>query len=298
MADVIPEVVDRELDVVTSVELNTHAIDQMIAVSKKLPQAAEAVKAIREYGLKATLPGDFVRFGDKVELTGPGAERVLGAVGQAGVSMSFTGWSYTKDTGTDKNGNYYYWWYSATVEIGCMRLGLIQGRAGSRDLFFGKANSVWKDLSDVREADIRMAARRGVFKEALKVAFGLRGIPFDSCAALGIDVNKVKVVEFGGGASTKSGAAPAEIGTPLAIKGVIERKITKKDKTTSIVYVIEDENGTKYETFSESIANAAKDLKAAGKKALFGHTPNGNFAPKLNTIAEANDSQPDAEPQG
>src|SRR5579883_2832491 len=115
--DNVPEIAERELDVVPSIEINTHAVDQMIAVSKKLPQMAEAVKAIREYGLKATLPGDFARFGDKVELTGPGAERVLSAIGQAGVSMSFTGWNYAKDTGTDKNGDYYYWWYSAHVEI-------------------------------------------------------------------------------------------------------------------------------------------------------------------------------------
>ncbi len=299
MAEATPEIVDRELDVVTTVELNMDAVDRMIAVSKKLPQMALAAKAIREYGIAATLSGDFVRFGDKVELTGPGAERILGAVGQAGVNMSFTEWSYTKDTGTDKNGDYYYWWYSAKVEIGGTRLGLIQGRAGSRDLFFGKAHGSWKDLSEVREADIRMAARRGVFKEAIKCYFGLRGIPFDAAAALGIDVKKIKTVEHGSGGNTSAASAPAAAaGTALIVKGVIERTINKKDGTKSVVYVIEDENGSKYETFSENIADAAKDLMTDKKKAIFAFTPSSNprFAPKLNAITEANDSQPDPEP--
>lgn len=287
MAEAIPEIVDRELDVITSVELNTQVVDHMIAVSKKLPQMAEAAKAIRLYGLKATLPGDFVRFGDKVELTGPGAERILGAVGQAGVSMSFTEWNYTKDVGTDKNGEYYYWWYSAKVQIGGTHLGLIQGRAGSRDLFFGKAHGTWKDLSEVREADIRMAARRGVFKEAIKCYFGLRGIPFASCETLGIETSKIKTVEHGSGGNTQASAPAAKAGTPLIVKSVNTRTIHKKDKTTSTVYVITDENGTAYETFSESIAKAAKALMESKEKAIFDHEPNGNFAPKLKSLSSA-----------
>ncbi len=76
-----------------------------------------------------------------------------------------------------------------------------------------------------------------------------------------------------------------------------ERKITKKDKSVSIVYVIEDENGTKYETFSESIAKIAKELMIDKKKAIFDHEPNGNFAPKLKSISDAGEvSRPDPEP--
>ena len=297
-SETLPEVVDRELDVAPVVEINAQAVDRMIAVSKKLPEMARAIEAIRLYGLKATLPGDFARFGDKVELTGPGSERVLSAVGMAGVNVSFTEWSYFKDTGTDKNGDYYYWWYSAKVEIGCLRLGLIQGRAGSRDLFFGKERGAWKDLGDVREADIRMAARRGVFKEALKVAFGLRGIPYGSCSALGIDVSKIKTVEFGSGGNTAAAAPAAKAGTALFVKEVSTRNIKKKDGGTTTVYVIEDENGTKYETFSESIAKEAKALKLAAKKAIFDHEANGKYAPKLKSISGAGDSQPDPEPAG
>ena len=54
------------------------------------------------------------------------------------------------------------------IDIGDIRNRL--GRAGSRDKFFGYAHGAYKDLGDVKESDIRMAARRGVIKEGIKMA--------------------------------------------------------------------------------------------------------------------------------
>ena len=49
----------------------------------------------------------------------------------------------------------------------------------------------------------------------------------------------------------------------------------------------------------ESIAKAAKGYKEAKQKAIFDHEPpkDPRFAPKLKSMSEANDSQPDPEPQ-
>ena len=294
-----PEAVESEMEVVAqtrTMELNQSKFDAMIKFAEQADKIGRTLDTIRSFVLKRALPGDWVQHGNNINLSGPGAERVLSALGLMNIESSFTNWKYWKDTGTDKLGDYYVWWYEADVQIGGLRYEKVQGRAGSRDQFFGYAHGAWKDLSDVKETDIRMAARRGVIKDGIKLALGLRSIPVESAGTLGIDVKVIKKVEYGGGGGTSAAAAPSALGTALLVKNVIERTINKKDGTKSIVFVIEDEKGTKYETFSESIAAAAKDMKTAGKKALFGFTANGKFAPKLNTITEANDSQPDPEP--
>lgn len=296
-----PEAVETEIDVTPQAgsELNLNKFQAIMQFSEQTEKIGRALDNIRKFTLARALPGDWVRHGDNINLSGPGAERVLSALGLMGITSSFTGWKYWKDTGTDKLGDYYVWYYEATVQIGGLTIEKVQGRAGSRDRFFGYAHGAWKDLSEVKESDIRMAARRGVIKDGVKLALGLRSIPAEAAASLGLDPTKIKTVEFGSGGNTGASAAPAaKAGTPLFVKSVTTRNIKKKDGSAMAVYVIADENGTAYETFSESIAKAAKGYMESKVKAIFDHEPNGKFAPKLKSMSEANDSQPDREPAG
>ncbi len=294
LADVPEDVIEA-----ANLDLNQSSFDAIVKFSEQTERIGKALDNTRSFFFKRAFSGDFVSHNSKT-VSGPGAERILSALGLMGVSWSLTNWEKHKDEGEDANGKWYTHWYSAEAQLGNMRPGRLEGRAGSRDKLFGFKGGKWKDLSDVKEPDIQMAARRCVYKELVRIGLGLRNIPIDDAVAMGLDAKKIAKIEFGSEGNTNTGAAPAAAGTALLIKNVIERKITKKDGSgTSLVYVIEDENGTKYETFSESVANAAKDLHTAGKKALFAFSPSANpkFAPKLNSISEANDSKPDPEPQ-
>ena len=290
----------RDVEVAPSIQLNQSKFDALIQFSQQTEKMGRALDNIRSFVLGRAFPGDWVRFGEKLELSGPAAERVVSALAMMGVPVSFTNWKYWKDTGTDKNGEWFTWWYQADVDISGLHVEGVQGRAGSRDKFFGYEKGAFKDLGDVKEADIRMSARRGVIKEGIKMAMGLRSIPAEHAAALGLDPNKIKTVEYGGGGAKTSSAAPAApSGTPLLVKDVTQRTINKKDNTKSVVYVVEDENGAKYETFSEDVAKAAKTAKTAGTRAIFDHSPakDARFAPKLNaliTAEAAGDAQEDA----
>lgn len=304
--EVIEQEGEKELEIAPQVQLNATKFDAIIAFSERTEKIGRALDNIRNFVLGRAFPGDWVRFGEKLELSGPAAERVISSLALMGVSVSFTGWKYWKDTGTDKNGEWFTWWYQADVDIAGLHVEGVQGRAGSRDKFFGYEKGAFKDLGDVKEADIRMAARRGVIKEGIKMAMGLRSVPFEHAAKLGLDPAKIKTVEYASGGSTSAASTPAAAaGTELGIKSVSVRTINKKDGTKGEVFVVEDERGTKYETFSESIAAAAKVLMESKGKAIFAHTPNGKFAPKLNSLiavkasADApGDAQEDGEPQG
>lgn len=298
MSDKTTESVEAEIEIVQPqrMELNQSKFDSMIRFAEQADKIGRTLDTIRNFVMKRALPGDWVQHGDSINLSGPGAERVLSALGLMNIEASFTNWRYWKDTGTDKLGDWFVWWYEADVQIGGLRYEKVQGRAGSRDQFFGYAHNAWKDLADVKETDIRMAARRGVIKDGIKLALGLRSIPAEAAAALGIDVSKIKKVEYkSAGGKKDAGPAPQKAGTALLVKAVGQRN-TKKDGTGKTVYVIEDEKGVKYDTFSETIAKLAKELMTSKKKVILDWEPNGDYAPKLLSLAEANDSQPDAEP--
>lgn len=308
--DALPEQTDTSLEVIApDVELNRDKLNALIEFAERADKLGTALDNIRKFVLKRALPGDWVQHGDNLNLTGPGAERVLMSLGLTGqIKVSLTGWKYWKDTGTDKNGEWFVWWYEADAEIGGLRIEKVQGRAGSRDKFFGFEHGKWKDLADVKEADIRMAARRGVMKEVVKVALGLRSIPASSAAELGFDTSKIKKVEYGGGGGggskepQKPAAKPDE---PVKIKHVGQRKFKGKDDEEKTVFVVEDERGAKYETYSESIAKNAKMFQTAGTLVLIDSEPNKNpkFPGKLKGLKEAPqpadpepvDQQPDAE---
>lgn len=262
------EVADRDLEVLPSIELNQSKLDAMIQFADKAEQFGKSLDKIRTFVMARAISGDWVQHGDKINVSGPGAERILSALGLMGVPISFTNWISSKDTGTDKNGNWVQWWYTADVEIGGLRLGKIEGRAGSRDLFFGFEHGKWKDLADVKETDIRMAARRGVFKEAIKVALGLRGIPADQAAILGLDVKKIKKVEYGS-AKTGTGVIGAQGEFVAVVNDVVikrQKPADKEGKGGYTIMAIKFANDIVAETFDTKIAEKAKELK--GKKAF------------------------------
>lgn len=300
MSDKTTEAVETEIETLPQarLELNQSKFDAMLRFAEQADKIGRTLDTIRTFVMKRALPGDWVQHGDNINLSGPGAERVLSALGLMNIEASFTNWRYWKDTGTDKLGDWFVWWYEADVQIGGLRYEKVQGRAGSRDQFFGYAHNAWKDLSDVKETDIRMAARRGVIKDGIKLALGLRSIPAEAASSLGINVANIKKVEYkSAGAGKAAGPAPEKAGTHLKVKSVATRN-TKKDGTGKTVYVIEDEKGVKYDTFSETIAKDAKALKESGKLAVFDWEPNGSYAPKLLSLVEANDSKPDPESEG
>lgn len=285
--DQLPEVKDRELEVVpeSTVELNQDKFDAIVRFAENTEKAGRALDAIRKFVLGRALPGDWVRHGDNINPTGPGADRILSALGLMGVSASFTNWRYWKDSGTDKNGEWLVWWYEADVEIGGLRIEKVQGRAGSRDKFFGYKDHAWKDIADVKETDIRMAARRGVIKDAVKTALGLRSIPASSAATLGLDQTKIKAVEFGKEGETKVDAAPA--GTPVKIVDVKAFKGTNKKTGKDFVrYEVYDNKGAKYSTFDEKLAATARAYKDQAVWALLEYAV-GKFGNDLTAVKDA-----------
>lgn len=276
--------------------LNEDKYEALLLLADRIESVVMAQNKIRTALLKSAMPGDFVRFGDKVELTGPGAERIA-----ANIGISIIGITDDKTAWKDGNGDAYTWRYIGDATLGKRVLEKVEGRASSRDKFFGYENGKWKELSEVKEADVRTSARRSLLKESVKLMLGLRSLPSDPAflASIGLDPEKVRKVEFGGRGEQAVTASAS--GTPVLIKElkVFAKKdeVDPKDPQKVIKrgwtrYDVLDDKGAKYSTFDKKIAEFAKTL--VGKMAVIDYeaSTKGNDIKEIRPAEAPKDQEP------
>jgi len=262
--------VELEAEVVTAMSLNSQEWD-LIERSKHLDELEAAYDKFRRFALRRALAGDWVKFGEgdkqKLELTGAGSERIAVVLG-----VSFSDFDSWKEEGEDEKGKYYYWWYKCKATMGKRSI-VVEGRAGTRDKFFGYAYGNWKDLPDINEGNIRTAARRNCMKEGVKIHMGLRHITPAEGKALGLDLSKVPGWEFktetkdkktnGSSSSTKKETKKkAPEGETGKAKIRIEKFWTEaRGKWT--LNLAEGSDGVTYQTFDKDDAKKLRALEGS-----------------------------------
>ena len=178
-------------------------LEHLEKVAEGIERFVAAQQKITNTLLRLAKPGDWVKFKSGEQEVGclgsAGAERIAAAIG-----ISFIDWSKRKEVGSDEKGDYYWWWYTCTAKLSGREI-QVEGRAGSRDKFFGKKGGELKVLSDINEGDIQTAARHNAMKEGVKVLLGIRNMPVDELQKAGI-----KLVD-GGVNFAKKESAPEDI---------------------------------------------------------------------------------------
>lgn len=245
-----------ETEVVAPQAVDNDDFEGMIAKSKRLNEIAEAKDKFRKFILARALKNDWMQFGDKLELGHAGTGRIGSDLG-----VSYTNWKSWRETGKDERGEYVRWFYSCTANCSGRVLEHVIGRADSRQKFFGHAHGKDKQLHDINESDIRVAAWRAAMKESVKQMFGLHSIPVEQAEELGLDPKKIKKVRFD--ENEKSNKADEGKTEKIVAKLVgVGQRNTKTGKTVYVVN-LDHKEVPKADTFSETMAKEAKSL--AGK---------------------------------
>ncbi len=170
-------------------------------VANNIEKFVEAKQKIWQAILKLAKPGDWVVFESEdknsptgkrsvVCLTGAGADRIASALG-----ISFMNWKEQKEEGEDSKGVWYRYWFEVDVVFGGRIIKAI-GRAGSRDKFFGYVHGQLKELSDIDESNIKIAAYHNAMKEGVKLILGLRNIPLEEFKKYNIELIYARKVEL------------------------------------------------------------------------------------------------------
>lgn len=298
-----PETIAAEAEVVTPEEdagsianvpqdLTQDRIQAIIDMAERTEALGNALDKIRKFILARALPGDFVVFREidkqtgeakegRVELIGAGSDRIATALG-----ISFKNWSDEKVSWTDKKGSAYTWRYYCDVHWAGRIWEKVEGRASSRDLFFGYAHGNYKPLEDIKEGDIRAAARHNCSKEGIKLILGLRGIPESACQGLGLDPSKIRAVEFNKAAA--AAIANAKVGEDGGYIGILQKPIKKKEgvkkKSKWIMYSASLDSGVKASYFDGDKDHTLHEKVTAlvGKKVHFYVEKNGKYMNLMN----------------
>jgi len=254
---VVPEVVDEEIE--TGPEAgglvpftNKEQVQDLIYFAENVNQVIEAQNKIRAAILKLTQPADWAIFGAGEKKTAEIGFAPANRIGST-LGVSYTNWFSEKITGTDDKGSWYRWEYQCDA-IFRNRTIRVYGRAGSRDVFFGKKDGVFKELHEVNEGNIKMAAMRAAKKEGVKDLFGLHHLDPDYLKKYGIDLGSA------GGHTFKDKDQKAEESQTVT---VAIAEVTQKVGEKWTKYTVQDVEGGIYVTFSQTLAEEAKKAKVS-----------------------------------
>lgn len=194
-----PEV-DMEMNQDTAEEsalVKVDAMDAMIGIASKIEQYEKAMNSVMNFILRQSYAADWIshaRESDPVlmrsaNLSGAGAERIAKSLG-----ISESHW-IRKDKVWSEDHKSYTYECEADFSLGG-RTVHAYGRASSKDKFFGYANGQWKEQSDVKEDDIKIAAFRNCRKEGVRTLLGLRKIPIMKLKELGFNIDLVHCINY------------------------------------------------------------------------------------------------------
>lgn len=188
---------EHELATIPETGVQVESMDAIIEVSKKIPEYEKAMNIVMNYILRQSYGGDWVSHARGSEpthmraanISGAGAERIAKSLG-----VRETGWVRKDKTWSDDHKHFTYE-CEADFSLGSRTVHAF-GRATSQDKFFGFANGQWKEISDVKEDDIKMAAFRNCRKEGVRTLLGLRRVPLMKLKELGFNLDLVQYVNF------------------------------------------------------------------------------------------------------
>lgn len=247
-------------------------VSDLLFFAENVNAIIDAQNKIRMAILRLTQPADWTLFGEKAEIGFAPANRIGSTLG-----VSYVNWSAEKITGTDEKGSWYRWEYQCDAVHG-KRTIRVYGRAGSRDKFFGKAHGELRELHEIDEGNIKMAAMRAAKKEGVKDLFGLHHMDPEELKKYGISLSKA------GGHNFKGADEKAAEAQTVTV-GIADVRMKKGYNWTK--YTVVDTEGVVYSTFSESHAKVAKDAKTSGAKVSITFVSNGKYWPELTGIVNA-----------
>ncbi len=192
------------------------------AVAKNALAQREAIETIL---VTQSYAKDWKNFGNKMALGSAGAERIARLFPIQLTEFKCLG----KIDFEDEHGKGYRYVYECRGQLN-NRVLYSTGTYSTRDKFLGFAHDEWKDLADINENDIRMAAYRRCQGNAIKALLGIRNIPVEEWT---------RIMKMAG----QDGSQAAADGVPFAsgTKGGTSKGDSAKQKELSeVVYEIVD----------------------------------------------------------
>jgi hypothetical protein len=268
-------------------DLPVIASDKLIEIAEKAEKRIEAVKKIKQTALKVTNEADWVDENGRPYLQVSGSEKIARLFD---ISWKIDGPQYD----FSEDGHYICTW-KGTFSIGNVSIEAIGSRS-SRDGFFkryGYEDGKKQELppSTIEKNDVEKAAYTNLLGNGITRLLGIRNMSYDDLAAVGLDISKIRKVEYkrkGKPAVSmpqEINAIPENDKTDTVVTNIVKiTKTTGNNKQTGSPYSlfrIYCDNNILYSTFDEKIANIAKSAQEASLPVSITFKPD-----KFNTISK------------
>lgn len=255
----------NELEVIN---VDQHSIIDPIAEAEK---RVDYINKVMKIALKVTKPQDWVDFGGKPYLSGPGAERLRPLFG-----ITLSDMKHERINLEDEKGTYYVIIVTGTVHFRGDSIPVI-GTCSSRDQFFAvryeNNEKYYLPASEVDITNILKAAYTNMLTNAVTRCIGIRNLTWEQLDELGFDRSKAAKVEFAQGGKPanpkfdelKDKLNEISKGDQAALSAIL-KKITSYDSYTS-------KSGKEISAFAgytnlEEFKKKAKNLEQASAIAL------------------------------
>jgi len=210
---------------IVMVEQDVSPAEQARYLTEVARYAPEMKKAQETLLATQTYPSDWKLFDKKMALNAAGAERVARMFPIKLSDFQCLG----KDEFEDEQGRGYRYVYECRAQLKG-RILYSTGTYSTRDKFLGSRGGEWRDLSDINENDIRMAAYRRCQGNAIRALLGIRNIPLD-------EWERIMKTTGQDGSQAASDAVPYASGSK---GGTSKGDTTKQVELSNIVYEIVD----------------------------------------------------------
>lgn len=239
--------------------------DTLIHIAEQAEKRIDAVIKIKQVALKVTNANDWVDQQGKPYLMASGSEKIA--------NLFNISWRINEPIiDEEKDGAVTYTYKGEFTLAG--RSIEVEGSRSSRDKFFKKY--IWENNKKVGEEpldrrDLKMAAMTNLLGNGITRLLGIRNLTYDDLEKFaGIKKEDIKGVEYKDrkGGDKKDMKAPAEkgpeqndsISASVIVAEVLEQSGTnKKTGKPWTKYIIKDNTGIEYGTFSETFAQFAHD---------------------------------------
>jgi len=179
----VQEPVPTELMMPPAADLAVPTKGYLSALREKANLALEEKELKNKILVAFTNEKDWVVFGKTVGLSSAGAERIA-----AHFPIKITDQKREKEVFEDDKGKGYRYIYTGIATLGDREVP-VQGVYSTREPFFGVKDEKPRPIEDISESNIMTAAYHRMRGEAIKALLGLRNIPIEEFAKIGIGKN-------------------------------------------------------------------------------------------------------------
>ncbi len=231
------------------------ADDSLVSIAEQVEKRVNAIQKIKLYALKLTNVHDWIDQGGRPYLYGSGTEKIARMFGIS--------WRISEPEKENLGEGHYMFTYKGFFSLAGAEVEAI-GTRSSKDPFFKKytwvnGERVELPASEIDPGDVKKAALTNCIANGVGRLLGIRNLTYEELeSATGITRDMITRFTYKGDSGGPQIASEEAVTVTVNVTDLRKKVGTSKSGKDFTKYIVKDDNGNNYATFSETFAKIAK----------------------------------------